>query len=206
MMDSCAAWWKRGDGPEPDAAFGILVKFFVCTPCDRWQGGKLHAFVTSPAWMPDFAFAVRDGRWNAACQTRRELFVSLAFALKDIRQRARRRSLELGLRICSRYFATVRRATCVPRRFSSAVSVWSESGLAASSSSTSLRIIAWIAVADALPPSSVATLEEKKCLNSNVPRGVCRYLRVVTREIVDSCMPSSSASSRITSGFIASGP
>ena len=67
-------------------------------------------------------------------------------------------------------------------------------------------LLAWVAVLDALPPTAVARLEEKKCLNSNVPRGVCRNLRVVTREMVDSCSSSSSATSRSTNGRIASGP
>ena len=53
---------------------------------------------------------------------------------------------------------------------------------------------------------SVAMPEAKKCLNSKVPRGVCRYLRVVVREIVDSCRSSSSASSRKVNGRIASAP
>ena len=46
--------------------------------------------------------------------------------------------------------------------------------------------MAWMAVAEAEPPCSVAMPELKKCLNSNVPRGVRRYLRVVAREMVDS--------------------
>ena len=38
--------------------------------------------------------------------------------------------------------------------------------------------MAWMAVADAAPPCSVAMPELKKCLNSKVPRGVRRNLRV----------------------------
>ena len=66
--------------------------------------------------------------------------------------------------------------------------------------------MARIAVAEASPPSAVARPTEKKCLNSKVPRGVCRYLRVVMRETVDSCTPISSATSRSVNGRIASGP
>ena len=41
---------------------------------------------------------------------------------------------------------------------------------------------------------------EKKKRNSNTPRGVCRYLPVVTREIVDSCISTASATSFSTIG------
>ena len=47
-----------------------------------------------------------------------------------------------------------------------------------------------MAVAEAPPPLSVVIPELKKYLNSKVPRGVRRYLRVVAREMVDSCRPS----------------
>src|SRR6185437_8925592 len=99
-------------------------------------------------------------------------------------QRARWRSLEGGMRRPSRYLATVRRATWMPRLCRVWDRLWSDNGLRGSSASMSLRSIAWIAVAEALPPSSVDTPLEKKYLSSNVPRGVCRYLRVVTREMV----------------------
>jgi hypothetical protein len=39
-----------------------------------------------------------------------------------------------------------------------------------------------------------------------MPRGVCMYLPVVTREIVDSCMLTASATSRRIIGSIASSP
>ena len=41
---------------------------------------------------------------------------------------------------------------------------------------------------------------EKKYFSSKVPKGVAMYLAVVTRLMVDSCKPSSSATSRSTSG------
>ena len=108
--------------------------------------------------------------------------------------------------MASRYFATVRRATSIPRLPSSPEIAASDRGLRGSSSSTSFLIIARIAVADASPPSWVESPTEKKCLNSKVPRGVCRYLRVVMRETVDSCTPISSATCFSVSGRIASGP
>jgi len=82
----------------------------------------------------------------------------------------------------------------------------SESGLCTSSALTSCLIKARTAVLDALPPASVLSDEPKKYFSSKVPVGVAMYLAVVTREIVDSCSPSSSAISRSTSGFIAMAP
>ena len=82
----------------------------------------------------------------------------------------------------------------------------SDSGLAGSSAATSCLISARTAVLDALPPASVFSDEPKKYFSSKVPNGVDMYLAVVTREIVDSCRPSSSAISRSTSGFIAISP
>ena len=77
--------------------------------------------------------------------------------------------------MASRYLATVRRATLMPRRFSSSARPWSDSGLPVGSASMSLRIMAWIAVADALPPSTVDTpLEE--CASRD-PKGLYRKAR-----------------------------
>src|SRR6185369_467819 len=117
-----------------------------------------------------------------------------------------RRRLAGAIFSASRYFATVRRATWMPCS-SSISAIWlSDSGLAASSAETSCLISARTAVLDALPPASVLSDEPKKYLSSKVPKGVAMYLAVVTREIVDSCRPSSSAISRSTSGFIAISP
>ena len=87
-----------------------------------------------------------------------------------------------------------------------AESWWSDSGLSAGSTATSWRISARTAVDDALPPASVASAEPKKYFSSKVPSGVAMYLAVVTREMVLSCRPSSSAISRSTSGRIAISP
>src|SRR5690349_8109062 len=81
-------------------------------------------------------------------------------------QPARWRSLELGMRRASRYLATVRRATWMPLRLSSSASAWSDSGLRVSSTSMSFLIMAWMAVAEAPPPSSVETPLEKKYFSS----------------------------------------
>ena len=64
-------------------------------------------------------------------------------------------------------------------------------------------ISARTAVLDALAPDSVPSPEPKKYFSSNVPMGVAMYLAVVTRLMVDSCKPSSSAISRNTIGFMA---
>ena len=74
------------------------------------------------------------------------------------------------------------------------------------SAATTFLINARMAVLDTSPPVAVATWLEKKYFNSNIPRGVRMYLRVVTREIVDSCMPTALAISASTRGFIASSP
>src|SRR6185369_8436350 len=80
-------------------------------------------------------------------------------------QPSRLRSLDEGMCSASRYFATVRRATSMPRRFSSTANAWSDIGRAFFSSPISFLIMAWIAVAEAAPPSTVATPDEKKYLN-----------------------------------------
>ena len=119
-------------------------------------------------------------------------------------QRARR--LAGAIFSASRYLATVRRATWMPCSASICASWLSDSGALGSSAATSCRISARTAVLDALPPASVDSDEPKKYFSSKVPYGVDMYLAVVTREMVDSCRPSSSAISRSTSGFIAIAP
>src|SRR3569833_3437842 len=63
-----------------------------------------------------------------------------------------------------------------------------------------------IAVAEHTPAVDVLTWLEIKYLSSKMPRGVHMYFLVVTREMVDSCMPTVSATSCSTSAFIASSP
>ncbi|MCY1173702.1 hypothetical protein D9M73_138750 [compost metagenome] len=74
------------------------------------------------------------------------------------------------------------------------------------SAATSFLMIARMAVDEHSPPSEVLTWLEKKYFNSKMPRGVCMNFCVVTREMVDSCMPTASAMSCRTSGFMASSP
>ena len=76
----------------------------------------------------------------------------------------------------------------------------SDSGALLSSAATSCLISARIAVEEAAPPVSVATWLPKKYFSSKVPRGVDMYFCVVTREMVLSCTPSTSAISRSTMG------
>ena len=85
--------------------------------------------------------------------------------------------------------------------------IWlSLSGFFGLSAATNCLISARTAVLDALPPVSVPRPEPKKYFSSKVPNGVAMYLAVVTRLMVDSCRPSSSAISRSTSGRMASSP
>jgi len=62
------------------------------------------------------------------------------------------------------------------------------------------------AVLEAALPLSVPKPEPKKNFSSKVPMGVVMYLAVVTRLMVDSCRPNSSAISRSTKGRMASSP
>ena len=62
-----------------------------------------------------------------------------------------------------------------------------------------------MAIEEHSPPASVDTWLEKKYLNSKIPFGVCIYFWVVTLEIVDSCISTTSAISLNTSGFMAIG-
>ena len=82
----------------------------------------------------------------------------------------------------------------------------SESGFLGFSLATNCLIKARTAVLEALLPLSVSRPEPKKYFNSNVPKGVFMYLLVVTRLIVDSCNPNSSAISRSTIGRMANSP
>ncbi len=66
--------------------------------------------------------------------------------------------------------------------------------------------MARMAVDEHSPPSSVLTWLEKKYFSSKMPRGVCMYFWVVTRDMVDSCMSTAWAISERISGFIASSP
>ena len=88
----------------------------------------------------------------------------------------------------SLYFATVRRATIIPCSDSMEVSLLSLNGFAGFSAAMSFFTSARIAVDEASPPPSVFTWLEKKYFSSKIPRGLCRYFCVVTREMVDSCI------------------
>ncbi len=106
----------------------------------------------------------------------------------------------------SRYFAIVLRATLIPCSARMEAILLSLSGFCGCSAATSFLISALIAVDEQAPPKSVLTWLEKKYFNSKMPRGVCIYFRVVTLEMVDSCISRVSAISCRTSGFIASSP
>ena len=108
--------------------------------------------------------------------------------------------------IDSRYLATVRLATLMFWSASIAAILLSLNGFLGSSSAVSFLISARMAVLETSPPLLVLTWLEKKYLSSNRPRGVCMYLRLVTREMVDSCISTASAMSFSTKGFMASSP
>jgi hypothetical protein len=76
------------------------------------------------------------------------------------------RSLEDGIAMASRYFATVLRATLIPCSDKTLASLLSLKGLCGFSAAMSFLMSARIAVEDASPPPCVDTWEEKKYFNS----------------------------------------
>src|SRR4029450_3708095 len=87
----------------------------------------------------------------------------------------------------SRYLATVRRAMFSPFACSAPATSWSDSGLPESSAATRSWIIFFTDTDDTTSPLLEGMPLWKKYLSSNRPCGVCTYLLVVTRLIVDSC-------------------
>ena len=100
----------------------------------------------------------------------------------------------------------MRLATVMPCSASMSANCPSDKGLWVFSASMNCSMSARTAVLDATPPASVLSDEPKKYFSSKLPLGVAMNLAVVTREMVDSCSPSSSAISRKTSGFMAMAP
>src|SRR6185312_14493453 len=115
--------------------------------------------------------------------------------------RARRRWTELPMPIASRYFATVRRARPKPFALSRSTNV-SSLRILAPSLAISARIALLTASADtASPPSDEDTPEVEKYFSSKVPRAQLRYLLLVTRLTVDSCISITSATWRSVIGL-----
>src|SRR5580692_10286097 len=114
---------------------------------------------------------------------------------------SRRRSTEDGIRIDSRYLATVRRAMFTPSAVSSATMRSSDRISVAFSFSIISRMRSRTASAewDSAPFIDwIAAV--KKYFISNIPRGVAIYLLEVTRLTVDSCIVIASAMVRRLSG------
>src|SRR5690349_2611987 len=76
------------------------------------------------------------------------------------------RSWDGGMPSASRYLATVRRATRMPSLSSRSARVLSDSGSSGGSAVTRRLIMAWMAVAEQVPPCTVCTWLEKKNLSS----------------------------------------
>src|SRR5450631_4899644 len=114
---------------------------------------------------------------------------------------SRRRCTEDGIRIASRYFATVRRAISMPDSRNRSTMVSSERIRAGSSASISCLMWCRTASAEwASPPSADAIEAVKKYFNSKLPRLVAMYLLAVTRDTVDSCIWIASATALRLSG------
>src|SRR5215472_18971033 len=91
----------------------------------------------------------------------------------------------LGIRISSRYFATVRRVTWMPAS-SSFLAIWSSvSGLEVSSSSIIFLTRRFKVNNDMPPPSGPFTDSLKNERSSRTPWGVCAYLLATARLTVD---------------------
>src|SRR5882672_1238152 len=114
---------------------------------------------------------------------------------------SRRRCTEDGIRIASRYFATVRRAISIPDSRNRSTMVSSER--ISAGSSASINCLMWWRTASAewaSPPSADAIDAVKKYFNSKLPRLVAMYLLAVTRDTVDSCIWMASATAFKLSG------
>src|SRR5215471_19340692 len=87
-----------------------------------------------------------------------------------------------------------------PCPLSTRATSWSDSGLDTSSAATMSRIFFLMDTEETISPVSEAMPLWKKYLSSKSPCGVSTYLLVVTRLMVDSCIPMSSPTSRSASG------
>src|SRR5215467_5344716 len=117
-----------------------------------------------------------------------------------------RRWCVLGMRMSSRYFATVRRVTCMPPSSSFLAICSSVRGLEESSSSIIFLTRRFSVSSDMPLPSGPFTDSLKKERSSRTPCGVCAYLLATALLTVDGCTPTSSATSLIIIGLSASGP
>src|SRR5947209_9742564 len=117
-----------------------------------------------------------------------------------------RRWCVLGMRISSRYFATVRRVTWIPASSSFLAICSSVSGFEESSSSIIFLTSRFNVSSDMSPPSGPFTDSLKNERSSRTPCGVCAYLLATARLTVEGCTPASSATSLIILGLSASGP
>src|SRR5215208_3586815 len=107
---------------------------------------------------------------------------------------ARRRCTDDGIRMASRYLATVRRAISMPASRNLSTMVSSESTSWPSSASINCLMRWRTASAECASPPSAEEMEEvKKYFSSNMPRLVAMYLLAVTRDTVDSCIEIASA-------------
>src|SRR4029453_18729367 len=107
---------------------------------------------------------------------------------------SRRRCTDDGMRMASRYLATVLRAMSTPAARSRSTIVSSDKMSGALSASISC-LMRWRtdSAECASPPSAAAIAEVKKYLSSKMPRLVAMYLLAVTRDTVDSCISIASA-------------
>src|SRR6266704_2140273 len=117
-----------------------------------------------------------------------------------------RRWCVLGMRISSRYFATVRRVTWIPASSSFCAMCSSVSGFVESSSSIIFFTRRFKVSRDIPPPSGPFTDSLKNDRSSSTPCEVCAYLLATARLTVEGWTPTSSATSLIIIGFNASGP
>src|SRR5580700_3506784 len=117
-----------------------------------------------------------------------------------------RRWCVLGIRMSSRYLATVRRVTWMPLSSNFFAICSSVSGLVESSSSIIFLTSRFSVSSDMPPPSGPFTASLKNERSSITPCGVCAYLLATARLTVEGCTPTSSATSLIIIGLSSSCP
>src|SRR6266851_2958274 len=123
------------------------------------------------------------------------------------RRPSRRRSADEGMRMASRYLATVRRAISTPSSFNRSTMRSSDNGWWEFSPPTRRRMRERTDSDDTTTPGVRAgSAEVKKYFSSKMPRGVAMYLLEVTRLTVLSCSSVAMAMSRSTSGLSALTP
>src|SRR5664279_110556 len=181
-------------------AVEIFAQHFICAFADAAAQGIADADAFSRDPQCHFGASIRlvadtipiwprrnQAGWGS--RDRSDDAAGAESALPSMLCLSRRRCTEDGIRMASRYFATVRRAISMPVSRNRSTMVSSERITAGSSASISCLMWWRTASAEwASPPSAEAIEAVKKYFSSKLPRLVAMYLLAVTRDTVDSCI------------------